>query len=379
MVRFLGDFDLGEELVQEAVVAALEHWPSEGIPDKPGAWLLTTARRKALDRLRRKAKYQEKLSLLVGSRPQEIRGDGDDRLQLIFTCCHPALSREAQVALTLRAVIGLTTSEIARAFLTNEATIAQRIVRAKRKIVEAGIPYRVPPPEEMADRLGQVLAVLYLTFNEGFLASGGAVPERRELAEDALWLTNLLVRLIPGEPEAIGLLALMRLHLSRAQTRFDTSGGMVLLKDQDRSRWDHAAIKEARQLIEQVALLGRPGPYQVQAAIAAVHAQAPSWDKTNWLEILILYDTLLAFWPTPVVRLNRAIALFHVAGPMPALEEVDRLVADLDDYHLFHATRAQFLRALDRNQEARAADARALALATNPAERALIEQRLGDL
>ena len=379
LVRFLGDFDLGEELVQEAVVEALEHWPAEGIPDKPGAWLLTTARRKALDRLRRKAKYQEKLSLLVGSQMAEIHGGGDDRLQLIFTCCHPALAREAQVALTLRAVMGLTTPEIASAFLTTETTMAQRIVRAKRKIVEAGIPYRVPDAAEMADRLGEVLAVLYLTFNEGYLASSGAAPERRELAEDALWLTNLLVRLMPDEPEAIGLLALMRLHLARAQTRFDTNGGLVLLKDQDRSRWDHAAIKEAADMTERVTWFRRPGAYQIQAAIAACHAEAPTWEATDWPQIFFLYNSLQGFWPTPVVRLNRAIAMQHVVGPSAALEEVDALAGELKNYRLFHATRAQLLRAMGRNQDARTADARALALATNPAERALIEQRLGDL
>ncbi len=377
LVRFLGDFDLAEELVQESVVEALKHWPTEGIPDKPGAWLLTTARRKALDRLRRRAKYQEKLSLLVGSQVNAIRGAADDRLKLIFTCCHPALAREAQVALTLRAVIGLTTAEIASAFLTSEATMAQRIVRAKRKIVEAAIPYRVPGAAEMADRLGEVLAVLYLTFNEGYLASSGAAPQRRDLAEDALWLTNLLVRLMPDEPEAVGLLALMRLHLARAETRFDARGGLVLLKDQDRSQWDGAAIKEAAAMLERATMLRRSGPYQIQAAIAACHAEAPSWEATDWPQILLLYDALLAFWPTPVVRLNRAIAMRHVAGAVPALEEVDALAGDLREYHLFHATRAHLLRALNRPDEARAADARALALATNPAERALIEERLG--
>ena len=379
LVRFLGDFDLGEELVQEAVIEALEHWPAEGVPDKPGAWLLTTARRKALDRLRRKAKYQEKLSLLVGSQMAEIHGGGDDRLQLIFTCCHPALAREAQVALTLRAVMGLTTPEIASAFLTTETTMAQRIVRAKRKIVEAGIPYRIPDAAEMADRLGEVLAVLYLTFNEGYLASSGAAPQRRELAEDALWLTNLLVRLMPDEPEAIGLLALMRLHLARAQTRFNANGRLVLLKDQDRSRWDHAAIKEAADMTERVTWFRRAGPYQIQAAIAACHAEATSWEVTDWPQIYFLYNSLQRFWPTSVVRLNRAIAMQHVVGPAPALEEVDALEGELRNYHLFYATRAQLLRALGRNQDARTADARALALATNPAERALIEQRLGDL
>jgi len=377
LVRFLGDFDLGEELVQEAVLEALEHWPTEGIPDRPGAWLLTTARRKALDRIRRRAKYQEKLSLLVGSRPQEISGENDNRLQLIFTCCHPALAREAQVALTLRAVMGLTTREIASAFLTTEAAMAQRIVRAKRKIVEAGIPYRVPAPEEVGERLAEVLAVLYLTFNEGFLTSGGDAPERRDLAEDALWLTNLLVRLMPDEPEAIGLLALMRLHLARAEARFD-SIGLVLLKDQNRSRWDHSAIRETADMIVRVSQLRRPGPYQIQAAIAACHAEATSWEDTDWAQILMLYDSLLKFWPTPVVRLNRAIALKHVVGPLAALDEVDRIADELADYHLFHATRAQLLRALGRNGDARAADQRALQLATNPAERALIEQRLVD-
>ena len=359
------------------MVEALEHWPAEGIPARPGAWLLTTARHKALDRLRRAARYEEKLSQLVGSEPHLIQGEADDRLRLIFTCCHPALARDAQVALTLRAVMGLTTVEIARAFLVSESTMAQRIVRAKRKIVAAGIPYRVPHGDEMAERLGEVLAVLYLTFNEGYLASGGASPERRELAEDALWLANLLVRLMPGEPEAVGLLALMRLHLARADARFDTGGRLVLLKDQDRGRWNREAIRSAAETVEEVMRQHRPGPYQLQAAIAACHAEAPSWEETDWAQIVLLYSSLLAFWPTPVVRLNRAIALQHVVGPGPALEEVDALRRELNDYHLFHATRSQLLRALGRSDAARTADARALALATNPAERALIEGRLG--
>jgi len=376
-VRFLGDFDLGEELVQEAIVEALEHWPRQGIPKTPGAWLLTTAQRKALDRLRRKARYQAKLSLLVASQAGEVRGESDDRLRLIFTCCHPALGREAQVALTLRAVMGLTVPEIARAFLKAEATIAQRIVRAKRKIVEAGIPYRIPDAAELADRLGEVLAVLYLTFNEGYLASSGEAPERRDLAEDALWLTNLLVRLMPDAPEAIGLLALMRLCLARVKTRFDGGGRLILLKDQDRSQWDHAAIAEAAATIERVAWLRRPGPYQIQAAVAACHAEAPSWETTDWQQILMLYDSLLTFWPTSVVRLNRAIALRYVAGAHAALADVEALRDDLDGYHYYHATRAELLRALERQDEARAADRRALQLTANPAERALIDERLG--
>ena len=376
LVRFLNDFDLAEDLVQESLIEALQHWPKQGIPDRPGAWLLITARRKALDRLRREAKYDEKLSLLVASQLHDIRGEGDNRLQLIFTCCHPSLAREAQVALTLRAVIGLTTREIASAFLSSEATVAQRIVRAKQKIVRASIPYRVPPTAEMAERLGEVLAVLYLTFNEGYLASSGATAERRNLAEDAVWLTNLLVRLMPDEPEAIGLLVLMRLQLARAAARFDGAGRLVLLQEQDRSLWDRAAIREAASMLERVARLRRPGPYQVQAAIAACHAEAPSWEATDWEQIFLLYGRLATLWPTSVVRLNRAIAMQYVAGPARSLEEVDALAGELEDYRLFHATRAQLLRALDRQEEARTADERALTLTRNPAERALIEERL---
>jgi RNA polymerase sigma factor (sigma-70 family) len=376
LVRFLNDFDLAEELVQESLVEALEHWPAQGIPDKPGAWLLITARRKALERLRRAATYNQKLSLLVASELHDIRGEGDNRLQLIFTCCHPSLAREAQVALTLRAVIGLTTREIASAFLLSEATVAQRIVRAKQKIVSASVPYRVPDAAEMAERLNEVLAVLYLAFNEGHLSSGGDAAERRNLAEDALWLTNLLVRLMPDEPEPVGLLALMRLQLARASTRFDPSGRLVLLQAQDRSRWDHASIAESSQMLQRVAQLRRPGPYQLQAAIAACHAEASSFEATDWEQILLLYNRLLEFWPTAVVRLNRAIAMQYVSGPTLALTEVDTLAGPLQSYRLFHATRAQLLRALDRAAEARAADEQALALAANPAERALIEERL---
>jgi predicted RNA polymerase sigma factor len=312
LTRFLGDFDLAEDLVQEALVEALEHWPVTGIPEKPGAWLLITARRKALERLRRAAKYDEKLSLFVASELNEIRGDGDgdNRLQLIIICCHPSLAREAQVALTLRAVMGLTTREIASAFLTSDAAMAQRIVRAKQKIVTATITYRVPGTSEMTERLGEVLAVLYLTFNEGHLASDGASAERRNLAEDARWLTNLLVRLMPDEPETIGLLALMEIQLARSSTRFDATGRLVLLQDQERDRWDHAAIAEAAAMLERATALRRPGPYQVQAAIAAIHAEARSWAATDWNQIVLLYDRLLTFWPTSVVRLNRAIAKY---------------------------------------------------------------------
>ena len=377
LVRFLGDFDLAEELVQEAVLSAIETWPVSGIPDNPAAWLTTTARRKAIDRIRRESRYRDKLVLLAGS-PAPAPSEPDDRLRLIFTCCHPALAREAQLALTLRAVCGLTTPEIARAFLVTEPAMAQRIVRAKRKIVEAGIPYRVPSREELTGRLQEVLAVLYLLFNEGYLASGGPTAHRRDLTADAEWLATLLGKLLPDEPEVLGLLALMRLHLARAGSRFDQSGGLVLLRDQDRSKWNRGAITTAGLLVEEAAAMGRPGPYQVQAAIAALHSEAATWEQTDWEEIVALYSLLLAFQPSPVVRLNRAIALRHLAGAGPALAEVEAVAPELDSYHLLHATRAELLRDLGRAGEARAEDEAALKLTQNPAERELLRQRLLD-
>jgi RNA polymerase sigma-70 factor (ECF subfamily) len=376
LVRILGDFDLAEELVQEALVEAIQHWPSEGIPEKPGAWLLTTARRKAVDQLRRQARFRDKLAQLEGDLMRDDTSEGDDRLRLIFTCCHPALSREAQVALTLRAVAGLTTIEIARAFITSEATIAQRIVRAKRKIVEANIPYRVPAERDLAERLDEVLAVLYLMFNEGYLVTAGEQATRRDLAEDAAWLAGLMVRLMPDEPEALGLLALMRLHLARARGRFDDAGNLVLLQDQDRSRWDQERIASATVLLQRAAILQRSGPYQLQAAIAACHAEARTWGDTDWRQIVALYDVLLERMPSPVVELNRAIARRYLDGPEAALVEVDALVAALEDYYLFHATRAELLRDLGRELEARAALRRALELTANSAERALLQKRL---
>ena len=377
LVRFLGDFDLAEELVQEALVSALETWPGSGIPDNPAAWLTTTARRKAIDRLRRESRYRDKLVLLAGS-PVPTTSEPDDRLRLIFTCCHPALAREAQLALTLRAVCGLTTAQVARAFLATEPAMAQRIVRAKRKIVEAGIPYRVPAREELTGRVREVLAVLYLLFNEGYLASGGPSPDRRDLSADAEWLATLLARLLPDEPEVLGLLALMRLHLARVAGRFDSEGRLILLPDQDRSAWDREAIAAAGRLIERAAALRRPGPYQLQAAIAALHAEAPSFAETDWEEIAGLYSLLLLHQPSPVVRLNRAIALRHLEGPAAALAEVDAVAAELESYHLLHATRAELLRDLGRSEEARAADQAALLLTQNPAERELLRQRLLD-
>lgn len=375
LVRLIGDFDLAEELVSESLIEALEHWPREGVPDRPGAWLLTTARRKGLDRLRREVRYREKLELVAGL-VEAPRREADDRLRLIFTCCHPALARDAQIALTLRAVVGLTTPEIARAFLLPEATLAKRIVRAKSKIVTTGIPYRVPGPDELGPRLNQALTVLYLVFNEGHLATGGDAPVRHDLARDAEWLAGLMVRLLPDEPEPLGLLALIRLHLARWPARLDGTGRLVLLQHQDRSLWDRRAIAEAVRVIQRAAALGRPGPYQLEAAIAAVHCEASTWEETDWPQLLGLYTMLAALDRSPVVRLNRAIVLRHLAGSAEALAEVDRLRGSLDRYHLFHATRAALLRDLGREPEADIADRKALELTANPAEQALIEERL---
>lgn len=374
LVRLLGNFDVAEELVQDAILIALQRWPVEGIPDRPGAWLMTAARRRAIDRLRRESVYRDKLILLANSAVPEP--EGEDRLRLVFTCCHPALDPEARQALTLRAVLGLTTAEIARAFLVPESTVAQRIVRAKRKIVKAGIPYRVPSPADMGERLGGVLGVLYLLFNEGYLATAGESPARRDIAQDAEWLTSLLSRLLPAEPEVLGLLALMRLHLARLDSRFDEAGRMVLLEKQDRALWNQHQIEGAGRLIATAARLRRPGPYQLQAAIAAVHAESPNWESTDWLQILALYEMLMVHDSGPVVRLNRAVALRHVAGPAEALAAVDQLGPALDRYHLFHATRGELLRELGRPDEARRASLIALDLTANPAERALLEERL---
>jgi RNA polymerase sigma factor (sigma-70 family) len=383
LVRILDDWDLAEELVQEAAIAALEHWPADGLPDNPAAWLMTTARRRAVDRLRRDARYRERLARLGREaeemdRPMATDGvlGADDRLRLLFTCCHPALSREAQVALTLRTVGGLDTSAVARAFLVPEATIAQRLVRAKRKIRDAAIPYRVPEPSELPERLEQVLAVLYLVFNEGYLTSDAAAAERRELATDAEWLTSLVTRLMPDEAEPLGLLALMRLHLARAAARFAEDGSLVLLRDQDRGRWDRAAIDAAATLLERGLRMGRPGPYQLQAGIVALHATAPSYSATDWAAIVALYDRLLTLQPTPVVALNRALALAEVAGPLAALDAIDPLGVRLDGYHLFHAARAELLRRIGRGAEAHAEDLRAAELTDNPAERQLLDQRI---
>jgi RNA polymerase sigma-70 factor (ECF subfamily) len=372
LVPLVGTFSTAEDLVQDAIEAALTHWPFEGIPDRPDAWLYTVARRRGLDLLRRDRRHHTKLALVAWPAEPEP----DDRLRLIFTCCHPALPRTAQIALTLRVVCGLTTAQIAKAFLTPETTISQRITRAKRKISDAGIPYRIPDPDELADRLDEVLTVVYLLFNEGYLPTSEEPAPARDLTDDAEFLATLLHQLMPTEPEVIGLLALIRLHRARATARFTPAGELIQLPDQDRTRWDHAAITDAGHLIARAAALRRPGPYQLQAAIVACHAEAEHWEDTDWVQIVVLYDMLLHLAPSPVTRLHRAIALRYVTGPAAALAELDTLAGDLDDYHLFHATRAELFRALDRPDDARAADQRALQLTTNPAEQRLLHRRL---
>jgi RNA polymerase sigma-70 factor (ECF subfamily) len=372
LVGLTGDFATAEDLVQDAVEAALTHWPAEGVPDRPDAWLFTVARRRGLDLLKRRARYRAKLALLHWPTQPEP----DDRLRLLFTCCHPALPRTGQIALTLRAVCGLTTAQIARAFLVTEATVGQRITRAKRKISEAGIPYRIPDPDELAGRLSEVLTVVYLLFNEGYLTSAGAASHDRDLADEAEFLAALLHRLMPTEPEVMGLLALIRLHQARAAARFDPAGRIIQLRDQDRGRWDRAAIEDAGALIARAAAHRRPGPYQLQAAIVACHAEAERWEDTDWPQILVLYTMLLAVQPSPVTRLHRAIALRYADSPAAALAELDRLDGTLDGYHLYHATRAELLRDTGRADAARAADERALSLAANPAEIDLLRERL---
>jgi RNA polymerase sigma factor (sigma-70 family) len=371
LVRVTGDFATAEDLVQDAVVAALQHWPVEGIPQRPDAWLFTVARRRGLDVLRREGNYRAKLSQLQWP----VRPDPDERLRLIFTCCHPALPRQAQIALTLRVVCGLTTAQIARAFLVPETTVARRITRAKRKITDAGIPYRIPADDELGARLTEVLAVVYLLLNEGYLSTAERAHSR-DLVDDAEWLASLLHQLMPTEPEVAGLLALIRLHRARTAARFDPDGGLVLLQHQDRSRWDREAIAEAGRLLARAARRQRPGPYQLQAAIVACHAEAERWQDTDWEQIVLLYDMLLHLAPSPVTRLHRAIALRYSSGPRAAMTELDTLAGALDRYHLYHATRADLLRELGHPEQARAADGHALELTANPAEQAVLQQRI---
>ena len=381
LARVFGDLEIAEDAVQDAFAAAVEKWPESGVPPSPAGWIITTARNRAIDRLRRESARADKLAeaalLHAQDEPVEEGAVHDDRLRLIFTCCHPALALNVRVALTLRMLGGLTTAEIAHAFLVPEPTMAQRLVRAKAKIRAAGIPYRVPYEADLPERVRGVLAVVYLIFNEGYAASSGDSLVRDELSTEALRLGRLLVELMPDEPEAVGLLALMLLQQSRRPARVAPDGSLIRLSDQDRDLWDRALIDEGQDLVRRCLRRNHPGPYQLQAAINAVHSDAATAADTDWRQILQLYDHLLTLDPTPVVALNRAVAVAEVHGPAAALSAIDDL--DLGSYYLFHAIRADLLASLDRPDESRAAYASALALTSNEAEQNFLQSRLDTL
>jgi RNA polymerase sigma-70 factor, ECF subfamily len=384
LVRLLGDFDVAEEALHDAFRAALEQWPNEGIPQNPRAWLVSAGRFKAIDAIRRQARFEgldsEKAEAIPAEEPAEAEEIEDDRLRLVFTCCHPALAPDAQVALTLREVCGLTTEEIARAFLTPAPTLAQRIVRAKGKIRDARIPYEVPGASELPERLDAVLRVLYLVFNEGYAASSGASLTRADLSGEAIRVARLLIRLLP-EPEAIGMLGLMLLQESRRAARATSGGDIIILEEQDRAAWDRGLITEGVALVERALASRRFGPYTLQAAIAAVHAEAPSTAATDWPQIVGLYDVLLQADPSPVIELNRAVAVAMRDGPAAGLPLVEALLKgkDLAGYHLAHAVRADLYRRLGRDREARQSYERALQLARLEPERRFLERRIAEL